>query len=205
MQSLILFLLFISPLFLPFSTAAGKTPQDLLRSSCAQARYPTLCVQTLTNQVTPTTKPLDLAQAAVKASLTRTLTLSVYLKNTLKSQAKPAVESTASNRKRVALNDCVAQITDSVSELTQTLNELKHLRMGTFEWQISNAQTWASTAITNGNLCVNGLNRKGAEEKVKMEVKRRVKDVSMFTSNALYFISRLGESRNPKPHSNSKN
>ncbi|KAL5065741.1 hypothetical protein RYX36_027478 [Vicia faba] len=193
-------LLFISPLFLSFSTAAQ---QDLLRSSCAQARYPALCFQTLSNKVSPTAKPLDLAQAAVKASLARTLTLSVYLKNTLKSQL--TVGSKGNKRKRVALSDCVAQISDSVLELNRTLNELRKLQMGTFEWQMSNAQTWASTAITNGNACINGLNRSDAEEKMKVEVKRRVTEVSMFTSNALYFIIRLGDSRNPKPHFNSNN
>ncbi|CAK8563949.1 unnamed protein product [Lathyrus sativus] len=196
------FILFISPPFLSVSTAAS-TPQDLLRSSCAQARYPALCVQTLSNQVSPTAKPLDLAQAAVKASLDRTLILSVYLKNTLKSEVP--VGSKTNNRKRVALSDCVAQISDSVLELNRTLKELRKLRMGTFEWQMSNAQTWASTAITNGNACINGLNRSDAEEKMKVEVKRKVTEVSMFTSNALYLIIRLGDSRNPKPHSNSNN
>ncbi|XP_058729785.1 pectinesterase inhibitor 3-like [Vicia villosa] len=195
-------LLFISPQFLSLSTAA-TTPQDLLRSSCAQARYPALCFQTLSNQVTPTAKPLDLAQAAVKASLTRTLTLSVYFKNTLNS--KLPVGSKNKSRKRVALSDCVAQASDSVIELNRTSNELRKLHMGTFEWQMSNAQTWTSTALSNGNACINGVNRSDAEEKVKVEVKRRVTEVSMFTSNALYLISRLGDSRKPKPHSNSNN
>ncbi|XP_058729799.1 pectinesterase inhibitor 3-like [Vicia villosa] len=196
-------LLFISPQFLSFSTAA-TAPQDLLRSSCAQARYPALCVQTLSNQVSPTAKPLDLAQAAVKASIARTLTLSLYLKNTLKSDLA-VVSKTKNNRKRVALSDCVAQASDSVIELNRALNELRKLRMGTFEWQMSNVQTWASTAITNGNACINGVNRCDAEVKVKKEVKRRVTEVSMFTSNALYFINRLSDSRNPKARSNTNN
>jgi len=199
---LVFFLLFMSPMF-PSSATAARPPQDLIRSSCAQARYPTLCVQTLTNQLGLTTKPLDLAQASVKASLTHTLTLSVYLKKTLKSNM--VVGSTTTSRTRVALRDCVTQISDSVLQLNQTLNELKHLRMGTFEWQMSNAQTWASTAFTNGNSCINGLNRSDAEKKVKLEVKRKVTDASMFISNALYLINRLGESRNQKPHSNSNN
>ncbi|XP_012573363.1 pectinesterase inhibitor 3-like [Cicer arietinum] len=196
---LVFSLLLISPTFL----SAAKTPQDLIRSSCAQARYPTLCVQTLSNQVGPTTKPLNLAQAAVNATLTHALTLSVYF-NTLQSHV--ALGPTVSNRLRVAVSDCVEQISDSVTELNRTLNELRHLRMGTFEWQMSNAQTWASTALTNGNSCINGLNRSDAEKKMKLEVKRRVTDLSMLTSNALYLINRVSDSRNPKPHSsNSKN
>lgn len=194
--------LFLS--FLSFATAT-RTPRDVLRSSCAQARYPTLCVQTLSNSVGPTTKPLDLAQAAIKVSLARALNLSSYLKTL---QSKVASSGSTSNRQRVAVKDCVVQISDSVSQLKLTLNELQHLRIGTFAWQMSNAQTWASTALTNGNLCINGLSQSGADGKVKLEVKRRVNDVAMLTSNALYMISRLSDtssSGNGKPRSNSKN
>lgn len=190
-----------------FSLAAARTPQDLIRSSCAQARYPTLCAQTLSNNhVGPTTKPVDLAQFAVKASLTRALTLSAYLKTLQQSTSSVGSTISASNRQRVAVSDCVAQISGSVTELNRTLNELRHLRMGTtFEWQMSNAQTWASTALTNGNSCVNGLNRSDADGKLKLEVKRRVNDVTMLTSNALYLISRLSDSTSGKPRSNSNN
>ncbi|KAJ1418784.1 Pectinesterase inhibitor domain [Sesbania bispinosa] len=191
-------LLFLSP---PCATAG--TPQDLLRSSCAQARYPTLCVQSLSNHVGSSMKPLDLAQAAVKVSLAHARTLSLYL-NTLQQQARAA---SSSDRQRVAVSDCVAQISDSVTELNRTMNELRHLKMGTFQWQMSNAMTWTSTALTNGNACINGLNSSEVDENLKVDVKRRVTDVSMLTSNALYLIDRLrnSRSRNGKPRSNSKN
>lgn len=203
-NSLTVLYAFLFMSFHSFATAA-RTPRDLLRSSCAQARYPALCVQTLSNSVGPTTKPLDLAQAAVKVSLARALNLSSYLKTL---QSKVASSGSTSNRQRVAVKDCVVQISDSVNQLKLTLNELQHLRTGTFAWQMSNAQTWASTALTNGNSCINGLNRSGADGKVKLEVKQRVNDVAMLTSNALYMINRLSHtssSGNGKPRSNSKN
>ncbi|RDY10798.1 Pectinesterase inhibitor 3, partial [Mucuna pruriens] len=169
----------------PARAAAARRPRDPVQSWCAKARYPTLCVQTLSNYSNPNTKPLDLAQAAVKVSLAHTLTLSVYLK-TLKSQA---ASPSFGKRQRVAVSDCVEQISDSVSELSKTLNELQHLRTGTFQWQMSNAQTWTSTALTNGATCLDGFN----DGTVKLELKRRVTDVAMLTSNALYLINRLGD------------
>ncbi|XP_027368738.1 pectinesterase inhibitor 3-like [Abrus precatorius] len=190
----VLFLLFSSP---PSAAAAAGPARDLLHSSCAQARYPTLCVQTLTNYANPAAKPVDLAQAAVKVSLARSRTLSVYL-NTLNSQT---TSSGLSKRQRVAVSDCVAQIADSVAELSKTLNELQHLHVATFQWQMSNAQTWASAALTDGETCVDGFD----DGKLKLEVKRRVTDVGMVTSNALYLINRLGDSKSWKLRTNFNN
>ncbi|XP_061361708.1 pectinesterase inhibitor 3-like [Gastrolobium bilobum] len=192
-------LFFLSPPLLSCA-AAPATQQDLLlRSSCAQARYPNLCVQTLSNSAGPAMKPLDLAQAAVRVSLAHARTLSGYLKN-LQLQAK----SGSSNWQRGAVSDCVAQISDSVNELSNTLNELQHLQMGKFEWHMSNAQTWISTAMTDGQSCLNGFKDGNVEGKLKLDVNRRVTGVAMLTSNALYLINRLGASRNGKPRSNSK-
>ncbi|KAK7363337.1 hypothetical protein VNO77_05477 [Canavalia gladiata] len=192
----VFFLLLLSP---PCA-AASRPPRDLLHSSCAQARYPSLCVQTLTNYANPAMKPLDLAQASVKVSLTHARTLFLYLK-TLKVQTTSS--SGFTKRQRVALSDCVEQISDSVAELSRTLNELQHLRMGTFQWQMNNAQTWASAALTDGDTCLDGLNDGTADGKFKLEVKRRVTDVAMLTSNALYLINRLGDSSTGKPPINS--
>ncbi|KAK7265476.1 hypothetical protein RJT34_33096 [Clitoria ternatea] len=191
------FLILVSP---PRATAA-RPPGDLLRSSCAKARYPALCVQTLSTNANPTMKPLDMAQTAVKVSLAHARTLSVYLK-TLK------LPSGLSKRDRVAMSDCVQQVSDSVVELNDTLNELQHLRLGTFQWQMSNAQTWASAALTNGNTCLDGFHAGAtANGNLKLDVKRRVTDVAMLTSNALYLINRLSDSssNSKKPRVDFKN
>ncbi|KAE9609942.1 hypothetical protein Lal_00006546 [Lupinus albus] len=181
--------------FLLFLSAARTVaPQDLLHSSCTHSRYPTLCLQTLSTFTGPTKTTLNLAQAAIQVSLTHARALSSYL-NTLHPQPP------SNKRNQVALNDCAKQISDSVDELTKTLKELQHLRMGTFQWQMSNAQTWASTALTNGDICINGFND-GGDRKMTVEVKRRVTDVTMLTSNALYFIDLVGQTISGKPHLN---
>ncbi|XP_047157844.1 pectinesterase inhibitor 3-like [Vigna umbellata] len=191
-----LFLLLLSP---P-RAAAARPPPDPLRTSCAQARYPALCVQTLSNLSNTAAKPLDLAQAAVRASLARTRGLSAYL------WALKAASQGFELRQRVAVSDCVQQISDSVRELSKTLYELQHLRDNTFQWQMSNVQTWTSAALTNGDTCISGFNAVAAAAwNMKLELKQRVTDVSMFTSNALYLISRLADSVTGKPRANSGN
>jgi pectinesterase inhibitor-like protein len=148
------------------------------------------------------TKPLDLAQGAVKASLARARTLSAYLK-TLEVQLNSS--SASNNRQRLALKDCVEQISDSVAELNRTLNELQHMSLGKFQWQMSNAQTWASAVLTNGNSCIDGVNHAALDANLKLDVKRRVNGVAMLTSNALYLIHQLLHDTTGKPRINSQN
>ncbi|XP_022756409.1 pectinesterase inhibitor 3-like [Durio zibethinus] len=164
------------------SAAASKhgASQDLVRSSCVHASYPSLCLRTLSSYSGPANTPRDLAQAAVKVSLSRARKASNYLTTSVTGKSK---------RERVALSDCVEQIAESVEELSKTLRELKHLRGETFELQMSNAQTWVSAALTNEDTCLDGF--EGVDEKVKSDLKRKIRNVAKVTSNALYMINRL--------------
>ncbi|KAM6599966.1 hypothetical protein CsatA_019575 [Cannabis sativa] len=164
-----------------------QTPaSDLVRTSCVHANYPNLCLRTLSTYAGPARTPRDLAQAAVNVSLARASRVSKFLSRTAKG-------SFGSKRQRSALGDCVEQISDSVEELSKTLSELQHLRWETFRWQMSNAQTWVSAALTNEDTCLEGFEELGM--KMKSEVKRKITNVARVTSNALYMINRLDETR----------
>ncbi|KAK7304020.1 hypothetical protein RJT34_15008 [Clitoria ternatea] len=169
--------------------AAQSKPQDLVQSSCVHARYPRLCLRTLSNYPGPANTPLDLARAAVRVSLAHTLKASKFLKTLSRSGT-----STMSKRQRSALRDCNEQISDSVEQLRRSLNELRHLRSETFRWQMSNAQTWVSAALTDGDTCLDGF-----DGNVRADVKRRVTDSARVTSNALFMINRLGQGGTGKP------
>lgn len=165
---------------------ADQSASDLVRSSCVHASYPTICVRTLSSYSGPAKTPRDLAQAAVKVSLSRASRVSKYLSQVTGSQQ-------GSKRQRVALTDCVEQIADSVEELSRTLKELKHLRGQTFRWQMSNAETWVSAAMTNEDTCLDGF--EDVDGKLKSDVRRKIGNVARVTSNALYMINRLDQSR----------
>ncbi|KAF3439725.1 hypothetical protein FNV43_RR18003 [Rhamnella rubrinervis] len=165
---------------------AAKSPSDLVRSSCVNATYPTICLRTLSSYPGPAMTPRDLAQAAVKVSLSRASRVSKYLSLVSSSEQ-------GSKRQRAALTDCVEQIADSVDELSKTLSELKHLRLGKFRWQMSNAETWVSAAMTNEDTCLDGF--QDVDGKLKSDVRRKITNVARVTSNALYMINRLDESR----------
>ncbi|KAF5743118.1 hypothetical protein HS088_TW09G01183 [Tripterygium wilfordii] len=166
------------------SAASHKpnAPHDLVRSSCVHARYPDLCLRTLSSFVGPTNTPRDLAQAAVSVSLTRARRVSSYL---------TTVWGFKSKRERVALSDCVQEISDSVDQLSRTLNELKHLGGAKFQWQVSNAETWVSAALTNDETCLDGFH--DVEGKVKEDLKSKITNLARVTSNALYMINRVDD------------
>ncbi|CAL5328723.1 unnamed protein product [Camellia sinensis] len=175
-----------------FSAAAKKpipsssSSQDLVRSSCVHASYPNICLRTLSSYSGAANTPRDLAQAAVKVSLSRARKVSAYL-----TTVRDGVG--ASKREQAAVRDCVEQVADSVNELGKTLSELQHLRVGTFRWQMSNAETWVSAALTNEDTCLDGFRE--IDGKVKSDVNRKITNVARVISNALYLINRLDQSR----------
>ena len=193
---LILFsLALLSP---PYSAVAKRhsnhySPQtpvsDLVRTSCVHANYPNLCLRTLSTYSGPARTPRDLAKAAVNVSLARATRVSNFLSRTSGS----AGGGGGSKQQRMALGDCVEQISDSVEELSKTLAELQHLRWETFRLQMSNAETWVSASLTNEDTCLDGF--QGVDGKLKTDVKRKITNVARVTSNALYMINRLDESR----------
>lgn len=154
---------------------------DLVRTSCVHASYPNICLRTLSSYSGLAKTPRDLAQAAVKVSLARAHKASLsQLKN--------------HNKREVgALNDCVVQMDDSVDELSETLEELHHLHGGDFQWRMSNAQTWVSAALTNEDTCLDGF--KEIDGNIRSDVKKKVTNLARITSNALYLINLLDESR----------
>ena len=191
-------------IFLALLTCAAAAPtpnatQDLVISSCLHARYPHVCVRTFSNYVGPAKTPKDLAQAAVRISLAHARRAYSFL-HSLAPLSSAGPSETANKRQQVALSDCLGQLSDTVEELSKSLNELQHLRVETFQWQMSNAQTWVSAALTNGDTCLDGFST--VDGKLKAKVNRRINDVAKVTSNALYMINRLGQSQSSeKPRS----
>ncbi|KAL0374606.1 UNVERIFIED_CONTAM: Pectinesterase inhibitor 3 [Sesamum radiatum] len=184
-----LLILLLSPALLISTTHAGEAPKhDLVRRSCVHASYPQICLRTLSSYGGAASTPRDLAQAAVRVSLAHVRRASEFL-----SQLK-----VGGRREQGALSDCVDQMGDSVEELSKTLAALEHLRRGAdFRWQMSNAETWVSAALTNEDTCLDGF--KEVAGKVRSDVRRKITNVARVTSNALYLINLLDDQSRGKP------
>ncbi|KAL3363468.1 hypothetical protein AABB24_012643 [Solanum stoloniferum] len=190
MMKTLLLPLFLLHLISSIITTSSSSVSDIVRSSCVHASYPTICIRTLSSYSgSAINTPQDLAQAAVKITLSRAHKASGFL-----SQVK-----VDSKREKGALSDCIEQMGDSMEELRKSLSEFKHLRRGNaFKWQMSNLETWVSAALTNEDTCLDGF--KEIDGKIRSDVKRKITNVARVTSNALYLINRLDDSRNKIPH-----
>lgn len=176
--------LLLSLLFLLLSTtdATAAPKRDLVRRSCVHASYPDVCLRTLSSYGGAASTPRDLATAAVRVSLAHVRKASEFLSE-LKGSGR---------REQGALNDCVEQMADTVDELRKTMSALEHLRRGAdFRWQMSNAETWVSAALTYEDTCLDGF--KEIDGKVRSDVRKKLTNVARVTSNALYLINLLDD------------
>lgn len=145
----------------PLSNAGSH---DLVHFSCLNATYPQICVRTLSCYAPPPTTRFDLAQTAMKVSLSRAQKTFNFLAN---------IKSRNNKREQNAISDSVSQISDSIDKLSK----------------MSNVETWVCAALTNEETCIDGF--KESYVKMRGDLKRKIRNVARVTSNALYLINLL--------------
>ncbi|KAK6777480.1 hypothetical protein RDI58_024197 [Solanum bulbocastanum] len=160
-----------------------------IETQCRRTRYHELCVRTLSNYVNATSQdPQEIAQVALKVSLAKAINTKYYIMKVCK-EFNQINKSNKNNNQ--AAKDCLDQISDGVSQLTNSVKELQHLRLDgerAFEWHQSNVQTWLSTVLTDAYTCMEGMTNLGHASmggKVKAMIKAKVLNVAQVTSNAL--------------------
>ncbi|KAJ8534774.1 hypothetical protein K7X08_016502 [Anisodus acutangulus] len=158
-----------------------------LESQCKRTRYPELCVRSLSNLVNTTSQnPQILSQVALKVSLVKAVSTKYYIMKVCKEFNQ--INKVKNNQ---AAKDCLDQISDGVSHLTNSVKELQHLSLDgerAFIWHQSNVQTWLSTVLTDAYTCMEGMNNSGYAAmggNVKAMIKAKVLNVAQLTSNAL--------------------
>ncbi|XP_059312919.1 21 kDa protein-like [Lycium ferocissimum] len=176
-----LILLFIFSIFV----VDGATVSKFVESQCRRTRYPDLCVSSLATHVNPTSQdPQEIAQVALKVSIVK----AVYTKNYLKMVSKELKQNKA--KEYQAVKDCLDQISDSVSQLTNSFKEFQHMKgaeysEGDFAWCQNNVQTWLSTVLTDTYICMDGFYGSPMGGKTMAMINARVLNVAQVTSNTL--------------------
>ncbi|KAM0883489.1 hypothetical protein ACQ4PT_031594 [Festuca glaucescens] len=184
-------------LFLLLTAAAGSaSPQsrptadpvspavaaDFVRRSCRSTSFPRACERSLMPRAPAVGRsPRRLAHAALAVAAESARNSSAYI---------------GPPRGGGAMRDCAETVRDAADLLRQSAAELAG-RMGRassprFAWRLSNAQTWASAALTDADTCLDSLaTYTGAGAAPRDDVKRRVVAVEQATSNALALVNRL--------------
>nr|QIR83199.1 pectin methylesterase inhibitor 5 [Cunninghamia lanceolata] len=172
------------------SSTAAINPQcgDFVTSSCKMTPYPDVCVASLCSysaSLKCKKRQPELVKAAVNVSLGNAQNMTAWAVTLSK-------KSNGLNKKeRAALDDCVENFGDTSDQIHQSLGELKHLRPGTFKFQMSNVQTWMSAALTNEDSCLDGFQGVGGDGRVKRLVQGQVQYDSKLISNALALVNWL--------------
>uniref|UniRef100_A0A7C8Z6Q9 Pectinesterase inhibitor domain-containing protein n=1 Tax=Opuntia streptacantha TaxID=393608 RepID=A0A7C8Z6Q9_OPUST len=164
--------------------------RSFIINTCRATQYPKSCERALSGYLNSTyPSHQQLAQVALRVSLTRAKFARAYL-------VKLASKYKGSHGPEYqALGECLDQINDSVVQLRQSLMELQTYSqegvLDSFMWHMSNAKTWASTALTDQMDCVEAISTSRHGKQVKTGIKGRVTEVAQATSNALALLNRF--------------
>ncbi|KAG1338713.1 pectinesterase inhibitor 10 [Cocos nucifera] len=164
------------------------TNAHYLEAACSVTQHRALCMHSLASfshsAAWKQKDPCWWAQAAVAVTLAEAKHVGLYL-----AKMKRGGRMRGG---RAALADCIEGFGDAKEELHSSLGELRRLEKRTFEYQMSNVETWLSAALTNQDTCLDGFGRyKGKEVE---EVKAKVLNATYFTSNALALVNNLASS-----------
>ncbi|KAI3710986.1 hypothetical protein L2E82_40787 [Cichorium intybus] len=168
--------------------AASPTALDFIRASCKTTRHASLCVRCLSSYAGSIQRNDHLlAKAAISVSLSNAKSASVFI-------SKLGRVSGIKPRESRAVKDCISTMTNSVSSLSQSVQELEKMartKGQDFEWHMSNAETWVGSALTNQNICARGFGDSSMKGHVKDAITKRMLYVSQVTSNALALVNRF--------------
>ncbi|KAJ0667660.1 putative pectinesterase [Helianthus annuus] len=158
---------------------------DFIKASCKTTLHPPLCVRCLSTYANSIQgSDHRLAKAAVTVSLNNAKSAAAFI-------SKLARLSGIKPREHQAVRDCISTMTNSVTSLSQSVQELERMARAKgedFDWHMSNVETWVGSALTNQNICGRGFTMNGH---VKDVVTKRIVYVSQVTSNALALVNRF--------------
>ncbi|KAF8724019.1 hypothetical protein HU200_021026 [Digitaria exilis] len=179
----------------PSSSSAAAS--EFLRSRCATTLYPSLCYASLlpyASDYLHTGGAATLARVASGVAAAHLRALSAQVKGILLHRGDPGQPADAA----AALRDCASTISAAANLAKQSAAELSRLvdageSSREARWEVSNAKTWLSAAMTNEGTCADGLEEAAGGAKASSpdgkEVSDGVVSVRQYTSNALALVN----------------
>jgi pectinesterase inhibitor-like protein len=178
---------------------------SFVRARCAATLYPALCYDCLLPYASEVQEnPARLARVAADVAAARLHALCARVKDILRHGAPEPNEGGGGGRpsEAAALRDCASTTSGAADLARQSSAELTKLEMDLdaaassaaggrkARWEVSNAKTWLSAAVTNQGTCADGLAEAGAADSpAGKEVAAGVAAVQQCTSNALALVN----------------
>ncbi|KAI7739245.1 hypothetical protein M8C21_004442 [Ambrosia artemisiifolia] len=170
----------------PFPPKSNGT--NFIRTSCKTTLYPKTCIKSLSGYSSAVQQdPGRLARVAIGVTLFKANKMAQYVSN-ISGQA----DYGGSPRMAAAVHDCREVFGDALDNIRDSLRQMRRLS-GSGEdlrFQLSNVQTWMSSALTNEETCTDGF-EDTPDSGVKDDVCGRAVKVKEVTSNALALVNRF--------------
>lgn len=185
---------------------ASPSPSDaaaaagFVRSWCAGTEYPALCDATLAPHAAEVgTSPARLSLAALTVTLDGARNATATMRRMVASGRLPLAAAQAAR-------DCVGMLGDAVGMLRQSVEAMA--RLGEEEaaggeqkknarrvrFQVDSVQTWASAALTDDDMCMEGFRAEAAGGGGAREaVRAHVAGVAHLTANALCIVNAMAK------------
>uniref|UniRef100_A0A0E0M636 Pectinesterase inhibitor domain-containing protein n=1 Tax=Oryza punctata TaxID=4537 RepID=A0A0E0M636_ORYPU len=199
------------------TSSSASTTTAFLRARCATTRYPDVCYDSLlpyasvfqTSHVKLAVAAADVAAAYLRAFSARIKDMLLHHGGVGAGSEEAAASSGGGARVDAALHDCASTISTAANLAKRSSAELTRLDANTAStesstsataaggsrqarWQVSNAKTWLSAAMTNEGTCSDGFEDAGAAATASpagTEVTAGVASVTKHTSNALALVN----------------
>ncbi|XP_004499657.1 pectinesterase inhibitor 4-like [Cicer arietinum] len=157
-----------------------------ITKSCNSTTYPSICHKSLSRYASKIeADPVKLCNIALSVALKAAHNASATISKHLKSG-----DTNLSTTVEKVLQDCSSNFEESIEQLQDSIDAMKNLDgVSDKEFQISNIKTWVSSAITNDQTCYDEFDEMNVDTTLRDQIRSRVLNVVMKTSNALYFIN----------------
>ncbi|KAI3800450.1 hypothetical protein L1987_28541 [Smallanthus sonchifolius] len=192
MAQIVCSLLFISLIMLAFSDTvdSSSSARAYLEAQCRTSIHRDLCVETLLPYVTKTILgPQQLAQISLAVCLSKARQTKEYIYTVAKH-----FNETRDFGDNQAIQECLRQIDNGVNQITLSVKEFQQMgRDGeeNFVLHEGNVQSWVSAALTDVDMCIDGLLGDGIGGREEDMIKAKFLNVKQLASNSLSLFSRF--------------
>lgn len=168
----------------PESPSLSSSYADSIKTICNVTQYPVSCFSTLsTLDASPKFDPELIFMASLKISFAHLSNLSSFPKTLILRAKDP--------RSEAALRDCESLLEAATAQVNNTMLAMEvgpGKKMMT-ESKIEDMRTWLSSAITDQETCLDGLEEMNSS--VVEEVKNAMQPSKEFTSNSLAILANI--------------
>ncbi|KAJ1294894.1 hypothetical protein BS78_01G181000 [Paspalum vaginatum] len=173
--------------------APSAAAAAFVRSWCAGTEYPAVCDATLGQYSAEVgASPARLSWAALTVTLAGARDARAAMKAMAAAGARQLTPVAAE-----AARDCVGMLGDAVDLLRQSVDAMESLGKEEqgggrdVRFQVDSVRTWASAALTNDDMCVEGF--KGEAAATREAVRGHVAGAAHLTANALGIVNAMAK------------